>query len=281
MRQMDFGKPYRNAQYPFIKTIGDAPVLGITPGLNIMYKDNRLLCLSAADSTDVIACSAKGVERIRSFVEEAEDAGVFYVSFAPLPSCLFLSYMIEIAGNMEDFWQLAIGKYSTLVEQFYETIGITVDVQQALNTVMPMRRWPVGMRIPTDKLTMLIEPPDGSDTKGILHFTDRAIKVSICTQPEKVDEWFVRFPEYEQVQEYGVGVSRREYYDIMWGRLWMHVIAPMGFRCDELGIRCVEDEQIGVLSTISVKDIPHQGNVIRVHYPDEVYRVIAEYTRCM
>lgn len=276
INEMQLNKPAME-DYPFVRDFKGTQMLGIAPGVHVFLRGDSLVQCTQPDGTDIVHRSSNKFKEVLDFLRESEDEGWFSPGYKYLKHCLPLSFLLEVAGDKEELWTLLTSSKARKVETFFYRLGIDIDVAIAMAGAAPSSDWPVGMKAMPDKLVLGVVPSNGHGVEALLRFKARSVHIEIPTEDGGTASYFLRFPDYEFLDE--VSLSRRDYYTLMWGRLWWQMLNVVGLRCHEVGI--FHEFDLRDALTFATRDL-HDRNVNqKVSTPDEVMAAINEYVHNM
>lgn len=273
MHQMNLGGSSENSLYPFLKETANGCSLGIGPGYHVLRRGNQYILATTEDGHDIGAKSTNNLNVVSEFLSGGEDDDFLSQLPTTVLDSICLSYVLEVAANLPEFWNLVIVR-PELLEGFMANTLRQIDLQECLKQVKPIDAWPVGMRFSQDKVVISLSTLHGVEPVGLLRFGTRSVQFDTQFVNGTLQSTFIRFPEFSMLDE--PTLSRRDYYFLMWSRLFLQLLAASGIYVSELGIGCIGEMPFAAYHWDGKGVKP-----MRVRYLDEIYKAITEYVNWM
>lgn len=242
MKEMNLFSPQQTAPrtasstlYPHLGRDGSNPVLSLCDGAHITIGDDCLVVCSDNACRDFRIQSLKGLGAIKFFIGDLNNITVFKGAYQHVPGCLLMDYLLDVAGNVNAFWDFLSGAHASMLDLFFQTYGITVNTSSTLRAVRPASQGLVGGNAPETMFTVFVTSTSAGGVQATLSFAAGYVAVDYICDGKDVT-WLVPFPNYRVMETtLGAILSESDYLEKMWSHLWRQLLASIGLRCDVAG----------------------------------------------
>lgn len=247
---------------------------GVLPGHFAVVKGSKLADCEYANGGDQITTTGEDFGCMLSMIEAASIDRVFAnASNQHLPSCLLLSYLIELYSEKPLFWKDVVR--SDAMTQFLNSFGLSECINPclALDSVYEMEHWPSGKPKPFDMRSCLIMV----DMKpyALLHFGHTAVWLDHY-DGKTVHTIYISFSDFRELTSNSL--STHDWFYPMWGRLYFYLLNVIGIRTGEEKFTLAMSGLVPI-DAVLLKNQYAGVDPVKCYRPSDVQRLISTTLR--